>query len=920
MINFPYKLDTNFTPFLHFAKIVSGQDNNNGQISNFREVMILFCNLVIIENNKLSTFAVENCNFKPQNITTSTSMNKYSFAITFGFLGLLSLATTSCQDEDFGYTAEQIAYRTNFEKAFGKISPDQTWDLSSYNLRQLGLQGGPSASGNAMGTRSAKNKDWNTGGASCNGAIEGATSGSGILKAVGENYYTVEDNTLTWLNKYLTEGTSHTTLGTSFKLVKPENNKDFLIIPVYQGHSGMTWDLHLVAENNSNQLMDYKLWSHSDGFKYNKDYNDGIEFYYNTADEYIGDIYEWAEGGVVKGIQLKRAFPNFESNDISDSDAQLILEVPAGGYVKAIITNKNDISSFDNKDRWNIEVNNTTGSSQKYACNLNGIKNSGWFPKSSSDDMWNLVLYVEWYERCSFDTFADDRVRLYTKYNYSFEQTLTDEDCGSSTQNYINRHTIDRKGVKSKPMRIDCSKIKDELYFYLDVVKGDDYVTGNEDQAETGARQRSDEGMMLALLDNNTTEKLINSSSDLATSVKNILSDVGDINTCEYFVIGCEDANLKDSDWDINDVVFLVVGLDKAPKIKELVKKRYMIEDLGSTFDFDFNDIVVDVTQEKLKNVSDGTYSNTFNNNKGEKTIATLKHLCGTIPFKIQIGNTVLGEDNGKNGKFLGCNAGCAPEGNGCNPESHTSGSGHSSDNYSSILTCEISGWNPETNNIVVTTWPTKAGTTGWSDNSKSDYLGEKDSKTFTFPVVGEFPYIIATDQTVDWMDECVNVPSNWFQTWPTSYDNNPGIHNNGGNSDPEPQPEVYNLSLSELSSGWDATYDSDSKTITYNKEWAGKGWWLSENGNDMSAYNNVIIKLASGVTGTTKVVVEYNHKDNENKYLSSEASIDGGHGYTTIKVVLDNNYKNKVRQIYIQYSEADSIVLREAYLTSADE
>ena len=69
-------------------------------------------------------------------------MINHSYAIYFSALCFLSLAV-SCQDEELGYTADQIAYRTNFEKAFGKISDVPTWDFSSYNLARLGLQGGP---------------------------------------------------------------------------------------------------------------------------------------------------------------------------------------------------------------------------------------------------------------------------------------------------------------------------------------------------------------------------------------------------------------------------------------------------------------------------------------------------------------------------------------------------------------------------------------------------------------------------------------------------------------------------------------------------------------------------------------------------------------------------------------------------------
>lgn len=618
-------------------------------------------------------------------------------------------------------------------------------------------------------TRSAKSKDWNTGG-SC--TVSGASSANEITKSV-TGYYSVEQKTLTWLNKYLKEGKDNRALGTSFKLVKPEDNKDFLIIPVYQGHSGMTWDLHLVAENNSSVLKDYKIWSHSENIKYTQDFNvdGGVEFFYNTTDDSSNgsDISEWAEGGVVKEIMLKRAFCNDDENNPSVADnATLSLELPAGGYVDAYLTNKDENKRGEYQYRWRIFADNRENSSSKrFDFKLTNIIEQSWFP---TDNLWNLVLRVDYYNgNCSFDTFKDNRVRIFVKYDKSSEVNLTSMDCGSSTQNFINRHTIDRKNVQSQPIRIDCSKIKDDFYFYLDVTRGDEYVTGDDDQAVTGAHQSSDDGMMLALLDNSTTEKLVTSSSDLATSLSSIIDMTG-VSSCEYFVIGCEDANLKDSDWDINDVVFLVVGLDKAPKIKELIKKRYMIEDLGGTFDFDFNDIVVDVTQERLKNVSDGTYSNTFGNG-GYKQYATLKHLCGTIPFKIQIGNTVIGGSD-HDGKYAGNNGGCSEGEYGYDP---------TNDNYyAPLMNAEVTGWKPNENNITVTTWPTQAG---WTDPGTGGYVGNyPDGVSFSFPENKQYPYIIACDQTVGWMPELTSVPHTWFKTWkddnylnwtPTVPDNN---------------------------------------------------------------------------------------------------------------------------------------------------
>ena len=74
----------------------------------------------------------------------------------------------------------------------------------------------------------------------------------------------------------------------------------------------------------------------------------------------------------------------------------------------------------------------------------------------------------------------------------------------------------------------------------------------------------------------------------------------------EAMIIGVEDATTSKSDHDFNDVVFMVYGEPYVPqtfKVEEFettYSKRYMIEDLGSTDDFDFNDIVVDVLMSRV--------------------------------------------------------------------------------------------------------------------------------------------------------------------------------------------------------------------------------------------------------------------------------------------------------------------------------
>jgi hypothetical protein len=76
----------------------------------------------------------------------------------------------------------------------------------------------------------------------------------------------------------------------------------------------------------------------------------------------------------------------------------------------------------------------------------------------------------------------------------------------------------------------------------------------------------------------------------------------------------CFDCN---HDGDFSDLIALVDDADPAP-----IRKRYMIEDLGATDDFDFNDIVVDVIQES---------------NGSQK--AQIRAMGGTLNFTLNIGN-----------------------------------------------------------------------------------------------------------------------------------------------------------------------------------------------------------------------------------------------------------------------------------------
>ena len=187
--------------------------------------------------------------------------------------------------------------------------------------------------------------------------------------------------------------------------------------------------------------------------------------------------------------------------------------------------------------------------------------------------------------------------------------------------------------------------------------------------------------------------------------------------------IGIEDNKESNSDKDFNDVVLAVVGNPDVPEVIDFtdesydvplsITKRYMIEDLGSTDDFDFNDIVVDVTETTIdhhkvtlandKVISDEVVSTT----KTQK--AVIRHLGGTLPFQLTIGDTQLDEMQGVLGS---------------DPDAEFT----------------VTGWIPAQNNVSIS-------------------VKAKDSEMYTvvnFPKTGAIPMIFACNDDVEWAAERV--------------------------------------------------------------------------------------------------------------------------------------------------------------------
>ena len=210
-------------------------------------------------------------------------------------------------------------------------------------------------------------------------------------------------------------------------------------------------------------------------------------------------------------------------------------------------------------------------------------------------------------------------------------------------------------------------------------------------------------------------------------------------------IIGCEDN--KSGDYDYEDLVFMMYG-NPAPPIQHVdevivgTTKRYMMEDLGATDDFDFNDVVVDVTTDRVKKKIfydiDANGSWTFNHEEIIEHLpqeAIVRAAGGTLDFTLTIGNTTWT----KSAKFPNYQ------------EMLNTGWQGSAISYGAELDkFEVSGYDPSTNNISVTV---------------QGRGGSGDVMVVTFPKKGKAPMIIALDASNNWMNERSSVPTGWFTT-----------------------------------------------------------------------------------------------------------------------------------------------------------
>ena len=158
------------------------------------------------------------------------------------------------------------------------------------------------------------------------------------------------------------------------------------------------------------------------------------------------------------------------------------------------------------------------------------------------------------------------------------------------------------------------------------------------------------------------------------------------------------------------------------------IVKRYMIEDLGTTDDTDFNDIVIDFEDDR----------------QGNQT-AIIRAMGGTLDFTLNVAGKAVWTKS-VNGPKLTPAVNVKDMVNTAVDEIR----------YDKVLAqFSVSGWNPAANNISITVKYDDQN----SQTGASFY-------TIPFPEVGQVPMMFATYPSVPWMVEREDFPTWWLDNY----------------------------------------------------------------------------------------------------------------------------------------------------------
>lgn len=651
----------------------------------------------------------------------------------------LGMVATSCQDEDFGFTKQDVfnsAYSRTVQNLFGNVAPDQSWDFTS-----------------SATTRATEDYV-----SIC------TTVGDDLYNALypGQKYYTIKTSTVNWFRENLEEGVRHDGDRFSFKIRK---NEQFEILPVYVGWSVLCTELHMVIDQGGNStpediLLFKKNPLHTDADNYDEGYKvceDGPTIIqkrdYCPTCRGCG----WHSnkkctvcGG--KGV-IKNSNGAWINCDACKAHGYWCETCQGLGFVGAADgefactlcdANGNSVCLECAGDGRTVQGGDTNcpycHRSKIRPCTVcNGTKKANACPNCTPEKCHQDWRWMSGVAECKDGhiVIRDNVIENYHGgdfwYNVSNPWDINTRATKNGYQSgdhaavrFSNfSHSMDAyEELRATSYIVDANKMNlpegTEIWFYLKVTNGDE-------KTPTGTVLTSHSDRMMLV--------------DMPTP-----DNINPNYTCK--IIGIDDSFNSDSDH--NDILFMVVS-NEEPEIiiyedeeVKTIKKRYLCEDLGSAFDLDFNDIVVDVTQTTKRPYKINTETGDITWDPAIITQeATVKHLCGTLPIQVQVGEYVFGRvtdptDNDLTKLQLEGDATAL-----ASTKVAEQGKSNTANNCPDV-TAQITGWKPDKNNVTVKVWMN-----GLDGTSKDDvWISE-------FPTPGsKTPYIIAVDQDFQWMPE----------------------------------------------------------------------------------------------------------------------------------------------------------------------
>lgn len=721
-----------------------------------------------------------------------------------GALACLSL--TGCRDQDFDWEAAKLvnpeyAYKVNFEKEFGEIDPNQSWDFTQSVTKTRG------------------------------------TTDANYNPSVSTDYYYVEETTREWLDRELPEKHDENwNKGEAFVCVVPQSG--FKITPIYMGNYHWDCTLYMVIGSGTSaqtvKLMEkgqylevlktkcstcngtgktYATCSSCNNGSVNCEACNGTGI---SSEEVVGTVLEtvtfktsvkqdYIIYSTTKDYYLTYSNNSFDIDDSSNKAAQFAIVqrtgtsdyylycINAGKFVTITGNNNNkhlsNASTIDNAliftynngssmklGNYYIEYNTNWGVSLSVSTTNHNIK---WNSESISNAIGNEIKQQNLCPNCGGEGTVDCEDCHGSGHT---EESVVCSSCNGTggVWESVAGGTVKNPKTTQGALAIRANSlifadgqlpVGATLSFYLEVNSVNSAQTG---YASKGDRQWSTEKMRYL--------KTLPKPSNIDSKH-------------EVMIIACE-ASTHD-DYDTNDLVLLIEGGPFIPQTVDVknstiwkpnpTTKRYMVEDLGATdaSDIDFNDVVIDLcktvyTEYRTETTTQGSassYTETPTGNTRSEYSAKILALGGTKDLSVYVGDingehslvfkkSTVGEEAQAEGSKIEFHTtyGGATE---ANPFSNVEKTVMYNTHYSSkngdgkydtndyLFEVDLGEdeeclWNPSSNNIYVVVEESSSGVQVVPNSSNQTII--------TFPANGTVPTMIAVPTNQAWNYERVSV------------------------------------------------------------------------------------------------------------------------------------------------------------------